>query len=248
MLTGLRLREEPLLAAKLTYLEELGTARALFINRLAHSIQGPADTLLSSVDEAVKALKSIQEDVKRLSGAAGEIMVTFSKERIADMMRIKKNRVNLKDFLETLVFANSKLYARDGLTLVLLPVPADWDMWVDDTEMYEVVSNLIRNARRFAREKVEISVEKVEGSGKYTVRVRDDGPGVADSIVSRLFQPGVRVASKRDDETSHGYGLYISSQTLKRHGGTIFLNQQYRQGAEFVVEVPEGAAGRREGE
>jgi len=241
LLTGLRLREEPRVAMQLGQMQELNKARAFFVQRLAHSIQGPADALVMNVRRATTALKQVQDEIQQLSEAANEIMMAFSKERAADIVRVKRNEVAIKEFVETVIFANSQLYDRAELSLEMDDVPEGWRIWLDETEFYEVISNLVRNARRFAKKKVRITVERREAPVVYVFRVRDDGPGVAPSIVSRLFQPGVRAPSPRDDETSHGYGLYLSAQTLERIGGKIYLNKQCKVGAEFVVEAPEGA-------
>lgn len=93
----------------------------------------------------------------------------------------------------------------------------------------EILAALLENARRHARRRVEILV--TDGGEELELRVRDDGPGLADDLVERAFERFVSLDRKRGS----GLGLPIARGLARAHGGEL----SYADGA-FVVRLATG--------
>jgi signal transduction histidine kinase len=111
-----------------------------------------------------------------------------------------------------------------------------------DTDLGRVVENLATNAARYATTTVAFSV--VETCGNVEFRVRDDGPGIAPSDRTRIFERFSTV----DDECvgrrrGAGLGLSIASAIVSAHDGTIQVEDTPGPGATFVVRLPVATAG-----
>jgi len=237
LVSNIRLREEGLRESRISYLDELNYARAEFVQLIAHSVQNPIEAINTGIDNLKKSAKELGE-------TAIGIMNTFSSENIEDYFRPKPVKTNVKDFIDTLEFRNEMIFQRAGRSLEVEDIPGDWEIDVDKTRFWIVLSGLVDNARSYASQKVSIKVERVERETVgvvYLFRVRDDGPGVDPGIKDKLFQPGIRGKDKDGNKkyTGHGFGLFLSHRVIKRHGGSLYLNEEYLGGTEFVIEMPE---------
>jgi signal transduction histidine kinase len=78
----------------------------------------------------------------------------------------------------------------------------------------------------------EVSVE---------IRIEDDGPGIAEDMLERVFEPYVRADSSRGAEggpPGTGLGLAIARNIIQSHGGTVILRRRPIRGLAAVVSLP----------
>jgi signal transduction histidine kinase len=239
LLSSLRVREEGLRESEISYLSELNRARSDFIQRIAHSFQNPVDRLLVSVDELADSANRIKEAIKDLSTAAGDIMLAFSSRNVEDVLVVKKSLFPIAEFLKNLKLRNQKVFEAKGIQLEISAVPENWNLSADKTALWQAMNNLLDNARTFARQKVQIIVEKADSPARYLFHIIDDGPGIDPAIRGDLFKPGISGKKATNNKKSiHGFGLYISFRVVKKHGGELYINDDYTGGAEFIIELP----------
>ncbi len=185
--------------------------------------------------------ESLKEASADLNKAASDIMTTFSSDNVDDFLRIKPIEVNIKDFIDTLAFKNKMVFQNAGIRLKIDDIPEEWDIIVDKTILWDVMNNILDNARVYADRRVSIKVEKkAQPEETYLFRIIDDGPGVDPAIKDRLFKPGIRGKGKDKNrkKIGHGFGLYLSYRAVKKHGGKLYLNEGSSAGTEFVIELP----------
>ncbi len=120
----------------------------------------------------------------------------------------------------------------------LAPVPVD----ADAEQVQQVLVNLTLNALdvmpRGGLLELEVAqVHAPDGQPWVEVKVMDTGPGIAESMATRLFQPFV--SSK---ETGLGLGLVISRRIADSHGGALEGGNRSGGGAYFVLRLPQAAA------
>ena len=99
--------------------------------------------------------------------------------------------------------------------------------------------NLLSNALKFVPEgrAPQVRVFAEVHDGVATIRVTDNGIGIAPEHVSRLFQPFQRLNLKSEYEGT-GLGLAVARQVAEAHGGTIAVRPNAGQGAVFEVLLP----------
>jgi signal transduction histidine kinase len=106
----------------------------------------------------------------------------------------------------------------------------------DEAQLSRAVANLAENAGRYARGKVEFSVEAHERW--CTLTVRDDGPGIPEQERERVFERFVRLDEARPLEGSGaGLGLSIVKEIVTAHGGSVGV-EGTGPGTVFVVRLP----------
>jgi len=97
------------------------------------------------------------------------------------------------------------------------------------------LTNLIANAVKFGSQAAVI----VEDGSSLVIRVRDDGPGIPEDQLERVFEPFYRLESSRNRDTGgSGLGLSIARDVIQAHGGSLVLRNLPVRGLEAVVTLP----------
>jgi signal transduction histidine kinase len=99
--------------------------------------------------------------------------------------------------------------------------PSEFGLVYSESSAIEhIVTNLVDNAVRFARQRIEIRLSK--NPTHFFIRVWDDGPGVASHYMRHIFDRGwTPEVAKREERTSSGLGLFIARTLAKHNGGDL---------------------------
>ncbi|MEU1409155.1 HAMP domain-containing sensor histidine kinase [Streptomyces sp. NPDC005728] len=100
-----------------------------------------------------------------------------------------------------------------------------------------ILSPLIANALRYARSSVTVSARRLPGAVR--IDVVDDGPGVPETFLDELFQPGRR-ADTGDGHDGAGLGLPLARRLARTVGGEVSYDPGHAPGARFTVSLPAG--------
>jgi len=97
------------------------------------------------------------------------------------------------------------------------------------------LTNLIANAVKFGSQATVL----VEDGPALVIRVRDDGPGIPETELERVFEPFYRLESSRNRDTGGtGLGLSIARDVVQAHGGSLVIANIPVHGLEAVVTLP----------
>ncbi len=98
------------------------------------------------------------------------------------------------------------------------------------------LSNLVDNAILYGQ-RAAVTVE--EGADALTIRVRDYGPGIPESEISKVFEPFYRLEGSRSRDTGGtGLGLSIARNIAQAHGGDVRLRNHDGGGLEAILTLP----------
>lgn len=102
------------------------------------------------------------------------------------------------------------------------------------------LSNLIDNAVLYGR---SATVIVNDGKDSLQLTIRDEGPGIPEAELDKVFAPFYRLESSRNRESGGtGLGLAIARNIAQTHGGDIELRNRPRNGLEAVLTLPRQAA------
>jgi two-component system, OmpR family, sensor histidine kinase SenX3 len=116
-----------------------------------------------------------------------------------------------------------------------LPILGDYD------EVRAAVSNLIDNAIKYSGSHMHVQVSARQAEGRFAeVRVKDQGPGIAETELKRIFKRFYRIHGPIATRVKGtGLGLYIVRSVAKRHGGRAWAESAGSgQGSTFVIQFP----------
>ena len=106
----------------------------------------------------------------------------------------------------------------------------------DPDRLQQVLANLLDNARKNAPPETPIRVTLDRVDGRARLVVEDEGGGVANDQMERIFEKFVR--GRDGVVTGTGLGLYISKRIVEAHGGQIWAEDVAGERTRFVVELP----------
>lgn len=123
------------------------------------------------------------------------------------------------------------------LDLDLSRLPPGLRVALDRRVMPHAVSNLLRNAIKYATARIQVSAELADGH--IQVHVDDDGIGIPAEERERIFSAFTRLDRSRDRATGgYGLGLAITRRVMELHGGTASVSDSPLGGARFTLAWP----------
>ena len=142
----------------------------------------------------------------------------------------------VRESAEGLARTLTRLYVEKGVRIDL-DIPAAHCARVQREDLDEMLGNLLDNACKWAKSRIEIAASEV--TGNIVIVVDDNGPGIPAELREKVLQRGVRA-----DEASEGsgFGLAIVRDIAELHGGTICVEASPRGGVRARLTLPSCAS------
>jgi len=165
--------------------------------------------------------------------------ITYRMLRFARKSEASVNVVEVSKALEEVVPFLNKEAKLAGVTIHRDFQPELPSVHVEEMQLQEIFLNLMTNAIQAMRQRGQgnIWLSTRAADGKVLVEVRDDGPGIAEAVQDRLFDPFV---TTKPPGQGTGLGLSICYAIVKRYDGEIRVDSRPGQGATFTVVLPAG--------
>ena len=220
----------------------------IFIATIAHELRQPVAAMLPAV-----AL--IRERISQQSGtrarAVIERQVTHLTRMIDDLLDvarvaegkldIQKGHLDGRDAIQDALASTSSLFEAHRHTLsVSLP---DQPIWLDAdrTRLNQVFTNLLTNAAKYTNDGGEISLNAQTDGTRATIRIVDNGKGIAPDALPHVFDLFMQEATEHREGL--GIGLKVVRGLVELHGGRVAARSDgIGKGSEFVVTLPVDAA------
>jgi signal transduction histidine kinase len=165
------------------------------------------------------------------------------------MFSLSPETCDLVELLRGVLCAFGPRLAATGITLRVEGADQPVDGFCDPKRMTQVLTNVIGNALKFSPAGTVVDVELAVDDVCARFIVRDQGPGIPEDQLERIFEKYVQVdgTSNRRQE-GMGLGLMIARSIVQAHGGTIMIQSKLGVGSCFVIELPrEAVEGLRAG-
>lgn len=148
-------------------------------------------------------------------------------------LKLQKSNLNLSMLLEDLIERFAPQFEAAGCETDQFITPNITGHW-DSYKIEQVLNNLFSNAIRYSAGK-PIHLSLIKLADKAILSVKDEGPGIDPKNKERIFERFERASSH---ESGLGLGLYITRQIIELHKGSIRVESEIGQGANFIIELP----------
>ncbi|CAI8794055.1 Histidine kinase [Pseudomonas sp. IT-347P] len=231
-------------------LEQAVRMRDDFMSIVAHEVRTPLNGLI--LETQLRKMHLARDNAAAFTLDKMHAMVDRDERQIKSLIRliedmldvsrirtgklsIRPSRFDLVQLVSNLLqnFAQQIEAAETEVSFTApAPVEGNWD----EFRIEQVVTNLLTNALRYGgRSPIQVRVYR-EGE-EARIEVQDHGIGISKENQKRIFQQFERVSAKTV-VAGLGLGLFISEQIVAAHGGSIVVESEINEGAQFRVCLP----------
>ncbi|MEP7214715.1 MAG: ATP-binding protein [Anaerolineaceae bacterium] len=241
-----------LMLTDLTDMERINQIRRDFLSNVSHELRTPLaairalvetiqDGAVDEPEETAEFMRRIHQQVERITTLVNELL---------DLSRIESGAVQLVpeviDLSQLTQEAGSLLQTRTDAAEVRISTPQAREIVVeaDHSSLLRVAGNLLDNAIKYSPRGSTIHVEIVDEGDLVALSVRDEGPGIPESDLPRVFERFYKGEASRSTSGT-GLGLAIVKHIVRSHGGTVSAANANEGGAVFTVRLPKIFVGSR---
>jgi len=226
-----------------TQRELLDAERLATIGRMASSISHDLRHSLAAVVANAEFLCESNLTPAEREDLYAEIRVAVNQmtEMIESLLEFSRTRESLRpaygDVRLAVERAVQGVRAHPEFQKVRFHVTSDGmtEGWFDSRKLERALTNLLLNACEAVPVdggKIEVSLQRT--GEKLEIRVADNGPGIADAVRERLFDPFV----SHGKENGTGMGLTVVQKILQDHGGDVMVEETSATGTTFRIDIP----------
>ena len=150
-------------------------------------------------------------------------------------LHLSKSDIHFDDFLQEALNSIQQITPKHS---IVLEENAQIVINADPVRLEQVITNLISNAAKYSPGKDKIVVKSCVSQTQLIVSVTDGGIGIAEENKEKIFQRFYRVKGMGSGFNGFGIGLYVSSEIIKQHGGSMWVESKEKEGSTFYFSLP----------
>jgi two-component system sensor histidine kinase SenX3 len=226
--------------------ERVHEVRRDFVANISHELKTPigalsllSEAVLSASDDpasVVKFASRMQLEAKRLTDLVQEI-INLSRLQDSDPLRIASENVVLELINEAVDLVKTTSEAK-GISVSISEIP-NVTVLGDGDQLIMAIHNLLENAINYSPNNTNVSISSSIEDDIIEIVVTDQGIGIPESELDRIFERFYRVDPARSRETGGtGLGLSIVKHVASKHGGEIKVWSSPNVGSSFALRLP----------
>ncbi|MEN7973229.1 MAG: ATP-binding protein [Verrucomicrobiota bacterium] len=231
-------------------LRHLETVRADFVANVSHelktpitSIKGFVETLLSDdwkhEPDILRFLEIINQQAGRLNAIIDDLL-TLSRLEQKEGLVMKEN-TRLSGVLDNAIYL-CQLQAEKKNISIEMTCPDGLEPSINAPLLEQALVNLIINAVKYSEPDRQVLLQAEEQAEQIVIRVKDEGFGIEEKHLERLFERFYRVDAARSRTLGGtGLGLSIVKHIVQAHSGTIQVASKLGTGSTFTIALPKAS-------
>jgi len=224
-----------------------------FFTAMAHEIRTPLSLIIAPLErlmnfgekntDTAAQLKIMEENSDRLLNLVNQLLDFRRIE--SDVYEIHTEKLELVSFVSTLHKRFSAIPYQNTTDFVLKTALKKLDLYADTEALTKILSNLLINAFKFTRSRVEMRINPLEkddsGNEYVSISVEDDGIGIPQNQLDNIFTKFFKVTSENHHYSNlggSGIGLALAKSLAEKHGGELLVESHSGVRTIFTVRIP----------
>jgi len=222
--------------------------REEFVATISHELRTPLTSIRGSLgllnsEKILNDKPNVQRLLKIAESNTSRLLVLISD--LLDFQNIQTGKmnynfsdVNLLDLVSNCIEINQSYANEYKIKLRLVETIKEQTVIGDVFRLGQVITNLLSNAIKFSTDKKQVDIGITDLGNKIKIYIRDYGLGISEDFQSKIFEEFSQ--SDHSNTRKHsgtGLGLNISKSIIDFHGGEIYYESVYGEGAVFSVEL-----------
>jgi signal transduction histidine kinase len=230
------------------------TAKEEFMSMISHELKTPLVPAKGYVemllrygkigalnDRQKKYINIIYKNLQKLEFLVNDVLDVYKLD--IGKLRMTKKRIDLKEMIKIVISDAKEIILDKNIDLVIdVKTNDEIVLYCDTKRIAQVFANLIKNSMDFVPSnngKITIKAETIENDSKVRFSVEDNGVGIPQEETNYLFQKFYQIDTRfTRKHGGTGLGLVICKGILEAHGGNIWIDKTFLNGASFKFELP----------
>ena len=232
----------------ITDLRRADRVRRDFVANVSHELRTPLTAIRgylealadATPDESRQFLEIITRHTGRMERLVHDLLRLARLE--SGQERIETAACSIEDLFKRVEADLSPLLASKDVHVERRIASDAGQVRADPQKLQDAFRNLLENAANYSPQQGTISVQSIRREGRLRISVSDEGPGIPEEDLGRVFERFYRVEKSRTregkDPGGTGLGLSIVKHIVDVHGGSVRAANRLPRGAVFTIELP----------
>jgi signal transduction histidine kinase len=215
-----------------------------FIEYASHELKTPLSVMMAKTDlilsdtklskDNTNLLYEIQSKIDYLNDLINDLsLLSLSKEHL------EFEAISIKSILDTVLNNVSNKAKQKSINIILKSKNLDQKIKLVPILITQAMENIIENAIQYSQQDSQVEIETKIQKTFLTITIKDNGIGIPEQLIHRLFDKFYRVDSSRSKHTGgRGLGLTLTKAIIELHNGTIKVQSKEGQGTIFTLYIP----------
>jgi signal transduction histidine kinase len=224
--------------------------RKEFARRINHDLRAPVSVLSWTIaklrskklteEEKLEKIDRLSKTADRMFGLINELVSTYNSQENSKADETTEGVSSLNEVLQESVKMQQVLAEEKGGTIKYIPCTEDCQVQANALQLSRVFDNIIRNAFLHNEKTVNVIALIESNERSAQVRIQDNGKGIAQEHLEKIFTPGYRVDKKIDVQASdgQGLGLDIVHSFVENMKGSVSVESTIGEGTTFIITFP----------
>jgi two-component system phosphate regulon sensor histidine kinase PhoR len=231
----------------ITELRRADQIRRDFVANVSHELRTPLTAIRgyvealsdgdASPDDSRRFLEVIARHTRRMERLVGDLLRLARLD--AGQETVELTACDTQTLASGVIADLSSAAEERDQRVELRVAPGGEKICADPAKLHDALRNLVANAIAYAPEHTRIRIEAAAADGRVALSVSDEGPGIPDEDLGRVFERFYRVdKSRARDPGGTGLGLAIVKHLVELHGGEVRAENRPEGGARFTITLP----------
>ena len=222
--------------------QKIQDAKIRFFTAIAHEIRTPVSLITAPLQKILKDPQSLpmstRADLNVINSNSQRLLVLVN--QLLDFRKIEDGSAfyrfrptSLRPLLQSVTGQFEASFAEKRIQFEVTYPDADYVVCIDREAMTKLVSNLLSNARKYARKYV--SLKCMDRGDKFVLEVHNDGESISKNDQIKIFRPFYQT---EENKPGTGLGLSIVKGVVDAFEGEIKVNSEPGEGTTFIITIP----------
>ena len=210
---------------------ELRTPLAVIQSKTDILFQSPSAT----IEEKAMDISTISKECRRLSKLVANLLLLARSD--SNQIEMDKKTFEIDTLLEEIVDPYKEIASYQEKEMIL-KVEHGISFMGDRERIHQMMVILLDNAMKYTNEGGHIQIDCTQTNSSIRIRVKDDGIGVKEEDIPKLFDRFYQGDKARSASEGAGLGLSIANWIVEKHYGKILVESEWGEGTCFEVILP----------
>lgn len=231
--------------------KEMDNLRSHFISNVSHELRTPVTVLRSYIDTLYnygndfdfntqkEFIGVMNQEIIRLNRMVNDIL-DFSRYE-SQNIKLEKTKQDIMPVIEDVVDEMKILASEHNLTISVIKEPDLPEIPFNKDSIRRVIANIVSNAIKYSPDgkRIKIRAERARVGDYVEVSVEDQGQGIAEEYLDKVFDRFFRVETQTHSIKGTGLGLHLVKISVeKHHQGQVFVYSKLGEGSTFGFRLP----------